>query len=57
MRQNEAGFRLRRSCADITFVLRRLIEESVEFQKPLFVNFKDFEKALIVSLEQHCGGL
>jgi hypothetical protein len=45
LNQNQAGFGIGCSCADITFVIRRLIEESAEFQKPLFINFINFEKA------------
>ena len=45
LRQNQAGFRKGRSCMDMVFVLRKLIEESAEFQKALYVNFVDFEKA------------
>ena len=45
LRQNQAGFRKGRGCMDMVFVLRKLIEESVEFKKELYVNFVDFEKA------------
>ena len=45
LRPNQAGFRKGRGCMDMVFVLRRLIEESVEFKKQLYVNFVDFEKA------------
>ena len=34
-----------RACADQTFILRRIIEESVEQQRAVIVNFVDFEKA------------
>ena len=45
LRKNQAGFRRGRSCADQIFVLRKLLEQSVEYQKALIVNFVDFEKA------------
>ena len=45
LHENQAGFRKGRGCMDMVFVLRRLIEESAEVQKTLFVNFVDFEKA------------
>jgi hypothetical protein len=45
LRQNQAGFRIVRSCADMTFVLRTLIEELAELQKSLFINFIDSGKA------------
>jgi hypothetical protein len=44
LRQNQAGFRKGRSCINMVFVLRKLIEESAEFQRALYVNFVDFEK-------------
>ena len=43
--ENQAGFRKGRSCMDMVFIMRRLIEESAEYQKALFINFVDFEKA------------
>jgi hypothetical protein len=45
LRKHQAGFRKGRACADQTFILRRVIEESLEFQRAVFVNFVDFEKA------------
>jgi hypothetical protein len=45
LRENQAGSRKGRSCFDMVFVLRRLIEESAVVQKSLFVNFVDFDKA------------
>jgi hypothetical protein len=45
LRQNQAGFRKERGCMDMMFVLKKLIEESVEYRKALFINFVDFEKA------------
>ena len=45
MREGQAGFRGGRSCADQIFVLRNIIEQSVEWQRQLVVNFIDFKKA------------
>ena len=45
MREGQAGFRSGRSCADQIFVLRNIIEQSVEWQRQLVVNFIDFKKA------------
>ncbi len=44
-REEQAGFRPSRSCSEQIFALRNIIEQSVEFQKPLSVNFIDFRKA------------
>ena len=45
IREGQAGFRGGRSCADQIFVLRNIIEQSVEWQRQLVVNFIDFKKA------------
>ena len=45
IREGQAGFRVGRSCADQIFVLRNIIEQSVEWQRQLVVNFIDFKKA------------
>ena len=45
MREEQAGFRIGRSCSDQIFVLRNIIEQSVEWQRQLIVNFIDFKKA------------
>ena len=45
LREEQAGFRRGRSCSDQIFVLRNIIEQSNEFQKPLLLNFVDFTKA------------
>ena len=45
LRNEQAGFRPGRSCSDRIFVLRSIIEQSIEFQKPIFLNFIDFKKA------------
>ena len=45
LRKHQAGFRKGRATTDQILVLRRLIEEAQEMQRPLLVNFVDFEKA------------
>ena len=45
LREEQAGFRSNRSCAEQIFTLRNIIEQCLEFQKPLAVNFIDFQKA------------
>ena len=41
----EEGFRSGRSCADQIFVLRTIIEQSLEWNSSLYINYIDFEKA------------
>ncbi|XP_059159472.1 uncharacterized protein LOC131943390 [Physella acuta] len=45
LRQEQAGFRQDRSCTDHIATLRIIIEQSLEWQSPLYMNFVDFEKA------------
>lgn len=46
LREEQAGFRRGRYCADQIATLRIIIEQSIrEFQSSLYVNFIDFEKA------------
>ena len=45
LRDNQAGFRKNRSCADQIASLRIIIERSLEWNSPLYINFIDFEKA------------
>jgi hypothetical protein len=45
LREEQAGFRNGRSCADQIATLRIIIEQSIEFQTSLYLNFVDFEKA------------
>ena len=45
MREGQSGFRRGRSCADQIFVLRNIIEQSVEWRKEVVINFIDFKKA------------
>ena len=45
LRDQQAGFRKNRSCADQIATLRIILEQSMEWNSPLLVNFVDFEKA------------
>jgi hypothetical protein len=45
LRQEQVGFRKGRGCIDHIFVLRNILEQCHEWQRKLFVNFVDFEKA------------
>ena len=40
----QAGFRKNKSCTDHIATLRIIIEQSIEWQSPLYINFIDFEK-------------
>ena len=43
-RNNQAGFRRGRNCAQQIHILRRIIEGSQDYQWPLHVTFVDFKK-------------
>lgn len=45
LRPEQAGFRQDRSCTDHIATLRMIIEQSIEWQSPLYLTFVDFEKA------------
>lgn len=45
LRDEQAGFRANRGCIDQSNTLRLIIEQSNEFNSPLYVLFVDFEKA------------
>ena len=45
LRDNQAGFRQNRSCADQIATLRIIIEQSLEFNSSLYTVFIDFQKA------------
>ena len=45
LRTEQAGFRKDRSCTDHIATLRIIIEQSLEWQSTLYLNFIDFEKA------------
>ena len=51
LRDNQAGFRKNRSCADQIASLHIIIEQSLEWN-PLYINFIDFEKAFD-SVDRH----
>lgn len=45
LRMEQAGFRKNRGCSDQIFTLRNIIEQCTEWQRQLYINFVDFEKA------------
>ena len=45
LRESKAGFRNSRSCGDQIATIRIVIEQSIEWNSPVLVNFIDFEKA------------
>jgi len=45
LRDEQAGFRRRRSCIEQVFTLWNIIEQSLEHQQDLIINFIDFKKA------------
>ncbi len=45
LRDEQAGFRPNRSCTDQIATLRIIVEQSLEWNSPLYVNFIDYEKA------------
>jgi len=45
LRDEQAGFRAGRSCVDQIATLRIIIEQSLEWQSPVYINFIDFKKA------------
>ena len=45
LREEQAGFRPKRSCCDQIFTLRNIIEQAREYNFPLALNFIDFKKA------------
>ena len=45
LREEQAGFRQGRSCTDQIAILRTIVEQSIEWNASLYVNFIDFEKA------------
>ena len=52
LREEQAGFRAGRSCTDQIATLRIIIEQSIEWQSSLYINFIDFEKALGLSISR-----
>lgn len=45
LREEQAGFRSGASTTQQIFTLRNIIEQSIEFNAPLYMNFIDFQKA------------
>ncbi|GFR83528.1 retrovirus-related Pol polyprotein from type-1 retrotransposable element R2 [Elysia marginata] len=45
LRDQQAGFRKNRSCADQIASLRIIVEQSLKWNSPLYINFIDYEKA------------
>ena len=45
LRDQQAGFWRNRSCADQIASLRIIVEQSLEWNSPLYINFIDYEKA------------
>ena len=45
LRDEQAGFRQNRSCTDQIATLRIIVEQSIEWNSPLYINFIDYEKA------------
>ena len=45
LHEEHAGFWKNKSCTDHIATLRIIIEQSIEWQSPLYINFTDFEKA------------
>ena len=62
LREEQAGFRQDRSCTDHIATMRIIIEQSLEWQTPLYSIFVDFQKAfdsvdreVIWKLMEHYG--
>ena len=53
LRQEQAGFRKGRGCIDQIFALRNIIEQCIEWNTPLYINFIDFKKAFD-SIHREC---
>ena len=45
LREEQAGFRKGKGCVDQIFALRNIIEQCSEWQRQLYINFIDFQKA------------
>ena len=45
LREQQAGFRQDRSCTDQIAILRIIVEQSIEWNSSLYINFVDYEKA------------
>ena len=63
LREVQAGFRAGRSCMDQITTLRIIVEQSIEWQSSLYINFTDFEKyqqrsfvEVVAALRDACQG-
>lgn len=45
LRKEQAGFRRGRGCINQIFILRNIVEQCIEWNSPLFINFIDFKRA------------
>ena len=45
LREEQAGFRKDQSCCEHMFTLRNIIEQCLEFQRLLYINYIDFKIA------------
>ena len=45
LREEQAGFQKNKSCTDHIATLRIIVEQSIQWQSPLYINFIDFGKA------------
>ena len=45
LREEQADFREGRGCMDQIFALRNIMEQTLEWNSPLFINSIDFQKA------------
>jgi len=43
LREEQAGFRKGRSCSEQILTLRNIIDQSLRWQVPLFINYVDFK--------------
>ena len=45
LKEQQTGFRSNRFCSEQIFTLRKIIEQCIEFQQPILLNFLNFKKA------------
>ena len=45
LREEQVGFRVGRACVEQILTLRNILEQCIEYQSPMAVNFVNFEKA------------
>jgi len=56
LRDEQAGFRAGRSCNDQIATLSIILEQSLEWQSPVYINFIDFKKAFdMIDIMRHYG--